>query len=354
VRITQSRLPSAWPSRAQEIAKLTALQTEFADFAAELAREPRLPRYLLEADQEENEIPDSRVVAELLERWELRPSEEEENGYEAAEPDQLLDGDSVRSKEREQALRKAKRRRREELRRYLERTGDVPDLRRDLFYLQSAGLDVGLPNPELAEMIEAEATDSPERVIEMLAGREQVELEGAARLLAAMVGDVVGPEQARVMSCLMATVEELGETMSPAVARVVAGALNTFWRGYGLAEEHLFGALRTAIAVRSFDPDVIGELLRDERLWEDPELVAKIVPLTPDLRDQEVARLRGGVIRNLSGDSDSLLGGYGELAAEQRLRLIGSEEVFFDALGELLDREAEERKAEGEAEEEQA
>lgn len=61
VRMTRSRLPGAWPVRAREIARLTAFQTEFPDFAADLRYEPRLPRYLLNGG-----APASETVSDLL------------------------------------------------------------------------------------------------------------------------------------------------------------------------------------------------------------------------------------------------------------------------------------------------
>lgn len=339
VRMARSRLPDVWPQRAAEVARLTAFQTEFADFAADLRYEPRLPRYLLDGE----DAPENEAIEALLIRWSLESEESEGPDEAPADPDPFMvslrrDDDEAR----EHALLEAELRRRRELRRYLERThAVVGDLRRDLFYLQSAGLDVGLEDPELAELIEAEATDSPQRVIEALQGRPREQLEGAARLLGSMVGEVLGPEQAGVMSCLMEAVTMLGDD-GAAVARDVAGALRTYWTGNStLAEEHLVGALRTAISVRPSDPPLAGEVIADDRLWEDASRVASVVPMAPRLRDDELRRLRGGLAAQMPGAASQLLAAVAELAPAEKLRLMDSGEVF-GAFGEALDRVAEE------------
>jgi len=278
VRIVRSRIPDTWPSRAREVARLTAFQTEFPDFAADLPIEPRLPRFLLNA----TDAPASAAVSHALARWNLNPGPDDEY---AENPDPGLplseaspeDGrdNSVHLSEKRDRLSQ---RRRDELRRYLERTADVEDLRRDLFYLQPAGLDVGLRNaPELAELIEVEATDSPDRVIAALDDREPADLAGAARLLASMVNDVLGPEQKQVMTALMEAVTLLGGEVAK-VSQEVTGALRTYWTGAGeLEERHLVGALRTSLAARNADASfsLVPRIIGDERLWADPGATVK-------------------------------------------------------------------------------
>jgi hypothetical protein len=349
VRLARSRLPDVWPERRGEIAKLTALQTEFADFAEDVAKEPRLPRFLLETIRDpEAELPSSDLVRTLVERWQLpkastevSPAVDGQDVEAPAEPDQFMTlGAHARANDR----------RRQELRRYLERTNEVGDLGRDLFYLRSAGLDVGLEDPQLAELIEAEATDSPNTVVEALEQRPVGELRGAARLLASMVGDVLGPEQAGVMTCLMSTVELLGDDFSPSLARDVAPALRTYWNGNDPLEEHLLGALRTAIAVRGFDGELIGKVMGDGRLWGDADRVASIIAVTPSLRDREVELLRGGVIRCLPHGHERLIEAVTKLPGDQQLRLMDDDAVF-DAIASYLDRISEEAEGEGEEQE---
>jgi KAP family P-loop domain len=339
VRIARSRLPNIWPARAREIARLTTFQTEFPEFALDLTFEPRLPRFLLEPD----DAPDSPEVREALVRWNLDIREE---GEKVENPDPFLpvaDGepdseDDERAAKRRLAeqYRQLRRRRRAELRRYLERTSDVADLRRDLFYLQPAGLDVGLNDPELAELIEVEATDSPLTVIAALEGRGIDELCGAARMLASMVGDVLGPEQRQVMSALMETVTLLGDS-GHRVAFDVAGALRTYWSGNGsLDEDHLVGALRAALTVRSSKPDLVPRLIRDERLWDSAARTSAVVAMLHELDDHEVEVLRVALARHISESPRMLLRAVGQLPPEQKLRVMDDEPVF-TAMGEALD-----------------
>ena len=354
VRMVRSRLPDVWPARAREIARLTTFQTEFAELAADLPLEPRLPRFLLDA----SEAPESEVVHELLRRWDLEPEEGEfeEDSVEAGpgdeeahgeSPDPLLakeeERDGEGAAERRRRRDRLKRRRREELRRYLERTADVDDLRRDLFYLQPAGLDVGLQgNPELAEQIEVEATDSPETVIEALQEQDDRRaLIGAARLLASMVDDVLGPEQRQVMSALMAAVELLGEDARE-VSREVGDALRTYWTGRGeLQERHLVGALQTALIVRESEPSkasLVPEVLGDERLWAAPDRVGAVIAMTEMLRDGvEIERLEEATADQLPGSPELLIDAIERLPVRQRLRLMSSD-VIVVGLGRALDR----------------
>lgn len=227
-------------------------------------------------------------------------------------------------------------RRRDELRRYLERTDDVEDLRRDLFYLQPAGIDVGLDDPELAELIEVEATDSPETVIEALHGRSEADLAGAGRLLASLVGDVLGPEQKQVMTALMEGVALLGDGAEK-ISLEVAGALRTYWSGNGeLAEDQLVGALRTAVTVRLSNPDLIGKVLGDERLWGSSDHVAGVIPMTHQLHDEELEELRSAIARHLPMQAGALLDAVADLPVAEKLRLMDNGAIFA-AFGEAID-----------------
>jgi hypothetical protein len=347
VRIVCSRLPNVWPARSREIARLTTFQTEFPEFAADLSLEPRLPRFLLN----DSHAPQSGLVGEALARWNLNPGQDD---AEAENPDPNLPlGEDALEEETPHQRRKRERlerRRREELRRYLERTDDVEDLRRDLFYLQPAGIDVGLrDSPELAELIEVEATDSPDTVVEALRGRPVADLAGAARLLASMVEDVLGPEQKQVMTALMEAVAMLGDDALQ-VSREMAGALRTYWTGRGeLEERHLVGALRTALTVRSTDPELVERLLSDQRLWEDAERVAAVIPMCGELRDgEETEALRTAIAAHLPADWLVLLQAIDQLRLEQRLRLMDNGAIFA-AIGEAIDR-IEQEASEGEPE----
>lgn len=88
VRMARSRLPGVWPERAREIARLTAFQTEFPDFAADLSLEPRLPRFLMH----HKDLPTSDNVAYALRRWDVKPDAVAQGEADAAldDPDAFL------------------------------------------------------------------------------------------------------------------------------------------------------------------------------------------------------------------------------------------------------------------------
>jgi hypothetical protein len=348
VRMVRSRLPEAWPARARSIARLTTFQTEFADFAADLPLEPRLPRFLLDPEG----LPSAEQVQAAYERWRFDEDAAVANadGEGPQSPDPMLPmgegepdaaADSPQLKEKR---RRMNRRRREELRRYLERTADVEDLRRDLFYLQPAGAGVGLEDyPDLAELIETEAIDSPEKVIEALEKVGPPQLAGAARLLSALVDDVLGPEQKQVMSSLMHAVALLGDEAKE-VSVEVANALRTYWTGRGeLADDHLVGALRTALSVRINDPTLLKRILADERLWEDSDRVAEVIPMAPDLLDgPEIERLRTAMAALMPEHFEVLLGAANSLGRRERLRLMDNGAIFA-AINETVIRAEEEQ-----------
>jgi hypothetical protein len=353
VRMVRSRLPDVWPDRAREIARLTAFQTEFPDFAADLSLEPRLPRFLLHPEDR----PGSDNVTHALRRWDLGSGigvTAQDDGDDTAldNPDPFLPAveggpDSAAAQVPQLAERRErlKQRRRDELRRYLERTDDVEDLRRDLFYLQPAGLDVGLEDPELAELIEVEATDSPETVVEALRGRGEDDLAGAGRLLAALVGDVLGPEQKQVMTALMEAVTLLGDGANR-ISLEVAGALRTYWSGNGeLAEDQLVGALRTAVTVRLSSPELVPKVLGDDRLWANPDYVAAVIPMINQLHDGELEKLRSAIARHMPEEAGPLLKSVAYLSSAQKLRLMDSGAIFA-AFGEAIDRADAEAEAE--------
>lgn len=340
-RMAASRLPGAWPARRLEIARLTAFQTEFPDFAEDLSHEPRLPRFLLDRSPDpETGVPATQLTSTLLQRWRLEPEDvAESDEEEPAEPDQLMAPEDEDQQEERRHREKTNRRRRQELRRYLERTHDVVgDLGRDLFYLRSAGLDVGLQDAELAELIEIEATDSPERVIDALADRSPSELDGAARLLSSIVDDVLGPEQTGVMTALMSAVDRLGPDLSIDVARTVLGALRTYRTANELEDEHLLGAVHVALAVRPEQPDMVRELLDEPGFFANLEWLTAVIALTAELHDDELPRLQRAISDWLPDDYEPVLDALTALPEAQQLRLMDDERIF-EAIGVAIGQE---------------
>jgi hypothetical protein len=350
-RIAQSRIRGCWPQRALEIARLTVLQTEFPDLAGDLPSEPRLPRFLLHPGS----APASELVQDLIERWDLDQDESRDSdsligmadalggsttGSDDEDPEETPDDEEngeeqvsttgvvpLRLRERVLAVR---RQRRKQLQRYLERTDDVPDIKRDLLYLQSAGEDVGLDDPELAETIEGEATDSPSSVLKALEGRPPDERLAAARLLASMVDEVLGPERRNVMTVLMEVAASLGQRVR-SIDRELADSLRAYQAATELLPEHLVGAARIA-ALRLQDRDLLNAVLVDPRLWEDAGRVSAIAAMGSVLPKEVFPRLREAIAEHVGDDPDVLGSPLQTVDQDTAVRLLEGTPIF-EAIG---------------------
>lgn len=250
VRVAESRGVD-WRGRAAEIAKLTVLQTEFPRLAADLQHEPRLPALLLAEPRSP-----SRRVSSLLERHGGSASSSGVSSSsldKADSPDPTLlveDEDVERLKETQHAL----------LRRYLERTSDISDPGRDLLYLEAAGAAFGLEDAALGELIETDAPEAPDRVVQAVVEREPEERLQAVRVLADMCDQEFGPERKNVMTALMGGAAAIGDRI-PEVGDVVVAALRSFQEEQLLADEHLVGALRVALATETGDVRSLTEAM---------------------------------------------------------------------------------------------
>ncbi|HZV75676.1 MAG TPA: P-loop NTPase fold protein [Conexibacter sp.] len=336
VRVAQSRIAGSWPARAQEIAKLTVLQTEFPQLAADLSQEPRLPRLLLS----EGPAP-SPSVQTLLARWNLRSDTSRDSDMllltrddDDERHDEGAQGQEHPHREDRARVQELRRRRREELRRYLERTAHVDDIRRDLLYLQSAGDDVGLGDPELAELIERDSTDAPTAVLRALAQVGPEQRLAAAKLLASMVDEVLSVERRGVMTVLMELARQLGDTARTIDGELV-GSLRAYRQSSELEPDQLLGALRIA-ALRSQDGDLLADLLRDERMWQSPQLVAELGSLGSKLPGGTLPRVRSAVAAQLASDPHVLTLPLERLSEVEGLELF-EDDTIFEAIGAALE-----------------
>jgi KAP family P-loop domain len=192
---TNARIASSrgidWLARAQEISKLTALQTEFPLFANDLIVEPRLPSYLLNPES----APEAR--SELIEKHRLKPEPVEGPApeqepivpepaptrarirrivapTEVVAPPPTVDASVLTATDPTPRATSAqadvlKIAQRLLLHAYLIRVQDVADPSRDLLYLSSAGEAFNLEDSELAAIIEERAVGDPAAVIEAAA-----------------------------------------------------------------------------------------------------------------------------------------------------------------------------------------
>jgi hypothetical protein len=306
IRVAEARGIS-WIERAREIAKLTALQTEFPLFAVDLFVEPRLPTLVL--SQPEN--PSARMQA-LLARHRLPPargavnappaegaaSGDEEDSDVArpqlaatdATPDVAADADR-------DALYLSQRRL---LASYLARVQDVADPRRDLLYLAPAGAIVDLADPGLAVELEDLAVDSPERAIALLEGQPAEELAKAVRLLGEQGQQEYGLERLSVISTMLAAASEAGFQIDDAYAEAI-NLLAVTIREEGLLPEHLVRALVIADAGAT-GAGVASAVLGDDRLLATPERTVELATLAHLLTDPHRKLVFGSLAAGLEDD----------------------------------------------------
>jgi hypothetical protein len=261
-RIAQSRVQ--WPERAAEIAKLTALQTEFPHFAAALASDSRLTRLML---CDESELPEDPKIKAVVARFSAPGAGET---FLSEEPDER---DEQENEDRWQAMNV---RQRENLRRYLHGTDQIAGPQSDLIYLEAAGAAYGLADPVLGDRIANDAADVPAEVAREIREREADEQSKAIELLGEVLPDGIGRQRQNVLRVLLETAEllEADEELVERAALAAAKATTFYLTEEGELEEPLLaGALRVALA--SGDDQLADRIVEDERIYaSDPDLLA--------------------------------------------------------------------------------
>jgi hypothetical protein len=281
-----------WLERADEIAKLTAFQTEFPLFARDLPQEPRLPTWLLH--------PPAMMISPqkraLLNHHKL-PSDDITPqaatvtvDTEDLEPTDRVLGETTKA-ERQELIHEQ----RAQLRRYLEARESYENPRRDLLYLSSVGEFVGLEDPDLAAAIETAASENSAEVGEALQIRATEEVEGAVRLLASFVTDYRGPEQDNVVKSLFAALRLLDQPFGKQVALVAASALGNFIEiGDVTRIEDDSLALAVEVAVYASEAELAAGLLADERTLgtaDDVQRVARFYDRLPSQKAEIVEKV---------------------------------------------------------------
>lgn len=273
---TNARIAEArkldFPARAEEIAKLTVLETEFPAFAQALVIEPRLPEIV-----RTGVVPSTLPARKhrLVERFWLLPSEDKnESDEEIVALDRLLAKDGIAPV----ALRQ-----REHLLRYLQRTSRVRDAGRDLLFLEPAGASFEL-DPDVGQFIEDLAPESPGAVLTEIQSLEDDQQAAAVRFLAHLVETEVGVERANVVETLLDAFEGI-EAPPARASRDVATALNSFIAEQELNENQVAKAFRVGILAN--DRPLLRKITADDRLLAEPERVADVARHLEALDDQQ-------------------------------------------------------------------
>ena len=308
-------------ARAEELAKLTALQTEFPSLANDLALEPRLPNLLLDPPEGA-----SKRMAGLLERHSL-DAEADRMVFLPDRGDKAEDGESREDKAKEARDKKMRATYNAQLRRYLERTAAVPPLRRDLLFLEAAGAAVGLEDPELGDFIEDSAPEDPDTVVHALEQRSGDEQLAATRLLASMVHDLLATEQANAVTAMLGIAVQIGDDLDEDATREAANALRTFRvdESRELAPNQLPGALR--IAISAGDLELTSATLATEDLWTDRDRLIAITPMASEFPPEYQRTLHRRIAEELSTGPSVLLEPARRLSQEEAVELLRADEI---------------------------
>ena len=251
VRTAQAR-GIDWVPRAREIAVFTVLQVEFPHLAADLATTPMLLTYLRGAP-----VPDgAKKLQRLVERYMTKDAGMRTDPAEAAGP--LLDGNGSD----EAAVREANIVLNSQLRSYLAKVAaqDVGDPRPDLFYMQSAGFQHGIADPEIGYVIDVAADLSPDEVLAALEDQPPAVLTKAAHLLAQQAEVELGPGRAAIVESLCRLLEGLEHPDLREVADLVEPVVRAATMEGDLRDGAIPGAL--TLGVVTGRTDLVNELVK--------------------------------------------------------------------------------------------
>lgn len=257
-------------SRAVEIAKLTALQTEFPLLAADLHREPRLLTFLLEPPA----APSPRLNR-LLKKHRLPLTANEEAGGES--PLDVTATDRQVVKESVGDLELVQRR---QLLTYLRGTTTYRNPSHDLLFLEGAGKAVDLADAAFAEVLEAAAIEDPGQAVAAAARQSSDDQLKALSVLADLVSDEVGRERANATTALLGVARLLDYDIHSRQHEVLA-ALRLQHREPGFDDDHLPDVL--SIATRLHALDLSTAVLSNDKLWATPERTGQVAAIADQL-----------------------------------------------------------------------
>lgn len=247
VRTAQAR-GLDWLPRASEIAMYTVLQVEFPRLAADLATAPMLLSHLRGAP-----VPDgAERLKRLVDQYVLT------EGVEPAQPaGPMLDSAEEDHETAVQAYRVLN----AQLRSYLAKAAAqaIDDPRPDLFYMQLAGSQHGITDPEVGHVIDIAADLSPDEVLDALDGQPASVISTAAHLLAQQAEDELGPGRATIVESLCRLLETLDHDELRQVADLVEPIVRAVTREGELREGAIPGAL--TLGVVTGRTDLVDELV---------------------------------------------------------------------------------------------
>lgn len=220
VRIAQARGVD-WLQRAEELATLTVLETEFPAVASDLVRFPSLLKYL----RDNSQVPAAGNARMMVDSYRnlLKEAGSRNGAIETPVAGNLL----VDPHNDQDAGRRANKTLVENLLAYLRKieASGIDDPKPDLLYLQSAGAQEGIDDPDLAEIIDFAADHSASDVVAKFAQQPSAVVATAVRLLAQQADAERGPGRLAIIESVCRLTEQLDAADAQAVAPLVAGSV---------------------------------------------------------------------------------------------------------------------------------
>lgn len=274
---TNARIAEArglnWRARAEEIAKLTVFQTEFPTFADALVVEPRLPDYVLSGEAPHPlPVRSARVIRRYV------ALDDSSDGAATGEASGEGYGKLIAGPAEEPKIRKKQR---EQLHRYLERTTRYANPSRDLLYLEAAGASVGL-EPQTGQLLEDLARESPDQAVEVVNGLSVEQKTAAVLFVSGMVEREFGIERSNVLDVAFG-VTDSQDGISEKVAVPLAKAIHAYRYEQDLSESQLVSALKVSLAGR--DRHLTSTLFEDDRLLSSPDRIKAVAMVMDQLGD---------------------------------------------------------------------
>ncbi|WP_350351726.1 P-loop NTPase fold protein [Microbacterium sp. A8/3-1] len=254
----------SWLERAEEIAVLTVLQTEFPRLAADLEKEPALMRFLYR-----QEVPTRQSLLDLVEQY-------SEGGAADGVPLDEVVGKDNRGEVAEQLE--------ENLQRYLRllRERHVPEPRADLIMMHSDGSLLAFNDPGVYHELLSAADMPRQDVINALSGASEHDLEQAIRYLLDQTEKETKDASDRLVVLAGEVAAEL-ETINPDLARLLGGRASSSVERMTLQSVQGYSA---AVAVVYTEAE-LKAVLNVAAAQADAGVVQVVKSLTDSLRDDD-------------------------------------------------------------------
>jgi hypothetical protein len=285
VRIAQAR-GIAWLERAEELAVLTVLQTEFPAVAEEMRRVPRLLWYL-----RGEEKPTAPRTIEAVRRFEVIDDEDEGDDGESPAGELLRDESANAADKAEHAEDTL----RHQLASYLAKIAavNIDDPRPDLMYLQGAAGREQLSDPHLGDVIDYATDTAPDEILAAFSAADSATLAVGIPLLVVEGEGAVGPGQAFAYEAACRLIERVDAEHQEVVAREAGAPLIAAAKAGSLTQQSLPGALMVACWLEAGEvaKQLLGKL-RENRLDEDVlDRLARLLPHVDETTAQAVMQL---------------------------------------------------------------